>query len=225
VNRESKIRLIACCALVAATWTDLAVAQAPKPAVEPLGRLFFTPAQRAQLDVARKQKARTALTAEETTNAAPTPQTITYEGAVRRSDGKSTVWINNRPVHEKESGSGGVIVGGVRADGGVALQIPQSGRAVELKPGQSIELLSGAIEEKYTRKPVVDEPKSAAKPGAKPATEQKPANPALPEGAASERDREDQQRKVEEAMRVLQEAAAKSGTTPAPTVQEPSQPR
>jgi hypothetical protein len=222
VNRESKIRLIACCALVAATWTDLAAAQAPKPAAEPLGRLFFTPAQRAQLDVARKQKARTTLAAEEATNAAPTPQTITYEGAVRRSDGKSTVWINNRPVHEKESGSGGVIVGRVRADGGVSLQIPQSGRAVELKPGQSIELLSGAIEEKYTRKPAVDEPKPAAKPGAE---SKPPATSAAPAGAASERDREDERRKVGEAMRVLQEAAAKSGTTPAPTFQEPSQPR
>jgi hypothetical protein len=107
----------------------------------------------------------------------------------------------------------------------VSLQIPQSGRTVDLKPGQSIELLSGAIEERYRRAPTAPESKPAAKPGAKPATEQKPANPALPEGAASERDLEDQQRKVEEAMRVLQEAAAKSGTTPAPTFQEPSQPR
>ena len=104
MNRESKIRLIACCALVAAIWTDLAAAQAPKPAEEPLGRLFFTPAQRAQLDVARKQRARTTLAterAEEATSAAPTPQTITYDGVVQRSDGKSTVWINSRPAHEK----------------------------------------------------------------------------------------------------------------------------
>jgi hypothetical protein len=218
VNRESKIRLIACWTLVAVGWTGLAAAQAPKPAAEPLGRLFFTPAQRAQLDVARKQRTRTSLATESTeeTTAAPTPQTITYEGAVRRSDGKSTVWINSRPVQEKESASGGVIVGRVRADGGVSLQIPQSGRAVELKPGQSIELLSGAIEEKYTRKPAADEPKPAAKPDAEPA----PATAAPPESAANER--EEEQRKVEEAMRILKESAAKSGAVPAPQSQTPS---
>jgi hypothetical protein len=221
VNRESKIRLIACWALVAAGWTGLAAAQAPKPAAEPLGRLFFTPAQRAQLDVARKQRARTALateTTEEASTAAPTPQTITYDGVVQRTDGKSTVWINSRPTHEKEAASGGVIVGRVRADGGVSLQIPQSGRAVELKPGQSVELLSGTIEEKYSRKPAVDEPKPAAKPGAEP---KPPATSAAPASAASERDREDEQRKLEEAMRTLQESAAKSGAAPAPQPQPP----
>jgi hypothetical protein len=222
VNRESKIRLIACWTLAAAGWTGLAVAQAPKPPAESMGRLFFTPAQRAQLDVARKQRARTALAtegAEESSTAAPTPQTITYDGAIRRSDGKSTVWINSRPVHEKESASGGVIVGRVRADGGVSLQIPQSGRSVELKPGQSIELLSGAIEERYSRKPAVDEPKPAAKPGAEPIP---PATSNEPASVQRERGREEEQRKLEEAMRTLQESAAKSGAVAPSPPQAPS---
>jgi hypothetical protein len=213
--------VLALCALATTVVSGLAAAQAPKPAAEPMGRLFFTPAQRAQLDVARKQRTRTSLATEraEEDTAAPTPQTITYDGVVRRSDGKSTVWINSRPVNEKESASGGVIVGRVRADGGVSLQVPQSGRAVNLKPGQSIELLSGVIEEKYTRKPPVNEPKPAAEPSAE---SKPPADSAAPASAASKRDREEEQRKLEEAMRVLQEAAAKSGAAPAPQPQPPS---
>jgi hypothetical protein len=212
--------VVALCALAAAIVSGLAAAQAPKPGAEPLGRLFFTPAQRAQLDVARKQRARTALATETTeeATAAPTPQTITYDGVVQRSDGKSTVWINSRPAHEKESASGGVIVGRVRANGGVSLQIPQSGRTVNLKPGQSVELLSGAIEERFTRKPSAPEPKPAVKPGAELGTNAKPAaKPAAPERAVEGRNREErEQRRAEEVVsRALQESGdAKPGVVP-----------
>lgn len=137
--------------------------------------MFFTASQRAQLDVARKQRARTTLATEKTeevvTTAAPVAQSITYDGVVRRSDGKSTVWLNSRPVNDKEP-AGAVVVGRIRADGGVTLQMPQSGRTVDLKPGQSIELLSGAIEDSFSRKPAAQpEPKPAPKPApdAKPA--------------------------------------------------------
>jgi hypothetical protein len=96
--------------------------------------------------------------------------------------------------------------------------MPQSGRTVELKPGQSIELLSGAIEESFSRKPIQPEPK----PAAKSATDAKPAaKSTIPERAADERDREEQQRKLDEAMRLLQESAAKSGVTPAPLQSAP----
>ncbi|HKU71982.1 MAG TPA: hypothetical protein VJQ51_14205, partial [Burkholderiales bacterium] len=131
----------------------LAGGAAPVAAADaPLGRLFFTPSQRGSLDIARKQRARNTLATEKTeevSTAAPAPQSITYDGSVRRSDGQSTVWINHRPVSDKESAGGAVVVGKVRADGSVSLQMPQSGRSVELKPGQSVELLSGAIEESY----------------------------------------------------------------------------
>jgi hypothetical protein len=193
-------------ALAAPAFGQIPTKSPAKPAAqaeEPLGRLFFTPAQRASLDIARKQRARTAVasdnTAEET--AAPVPQTITYDGVVRRSDGKSTVWLNSRPVHDREPVGGVAIVGRVRPDGGVTLQAPQTGRSVDLKPGQSIELLSGTIEESFSRKPVAvkPEPKPDAKAAAKPATEGKPA--AKPDAAAAERDREErEQQRVQEAV-------------------------
>jgi hypothetical protein len=194
----------------------LAAVSAPLPvaAQEPLGRLFFTPAQRTSLDIARTRRARATLSNERTEEAAPVTQTITYGGMVRRSDGKSTVWLNSRPVNDQEPVGGVSIVGRVRPDGSITLQVPQSGRSVNLKPGQSVELLSGAIEEAYSRKPVQPEPKPAAKPGA----EAKPAaKPASPDRAAEERNREErEQQRVEEAVsRALQESAgAKPGAVP-----------
>jgi hypothetical protein len=160
VIRDSKITAMLLCAL--------AVPAMPVAAQEAIGRLFFTPSQRASLDVARSQRARATLATERTEEqAAPAAQTITYGGMVRRSDGKSTVWINNRPVHDNEP-AGSAVVGRVRPDGSVSLQVPQSGRSVELKPGQSIELLSGAIEESYSRRSVQQEGKPASKPATEP---------------------------------------------------------
>jgi hypothetical protein len=198
-------RALAFCAL-AATIAPAYAADAP------LGRLFFTPSQRASLDVARTQRARTALSTEksEEATAAPVPQTLTYDGAVRRSDGKSTVFVNGRPVNEKDSAAG-TIVGSVRQDGSVSLQIPQSGRSVELKPGQRVELLSGAIEESYSRKTVQPESKPAANPG----DGAKAILPASSESAGNEYSKEDQQKKkMEEAIRALQEAAKAAGSPP-----------
>jgi hypothetical protein len=219
-----KLRLLALwVALVAGAVPIQAAAQATPRLVEPLGRLFFTPAQRASLDVARSQRARATLATEETeetvATAAPVPQTITYDGMVRRSDGKTTVWINSRPVVDK--GPSPAVVGQVRPDGSVTLQVPQSGRSVVLKPGQSIELLSGAVEERFTRKPPAPEPEP--KPAAKRAAEAKGAKPAPTEAARAEREREDRQQQVEDAVRALQNAAgAKPGGATEPAPQGPA---
>jgi len=198
-------RLIVLFALVGAT-----APVAAQPA-NPPGRLFFTPDQRASLDRARAQRARTTLSTENTEqDAAPVSQTIIYGGVVRRSDGKSTAWLNNQPVNDREQ-FGGAIVGRVRPDGSVTLQVPQSGRSVSLKPGQSVELLSGAIEESYSRKPI--------QPESKPATDARTGKPVSPESAKAEEAREERQQQViEDAVsRALQEtASARPGATPAP---------
>jgi len=203
-----------CCSLAAAATPVAAPAQEERS-----GRLFFTPAQRASLDVARSQRARAALTTEKTEqDATPVPQTITYGGMVRRSDGKSTVWINNQPVNDREPLGGVAIVGRVRPDGSVTLQVPQSGRSVSLRPGQSVELLSGAIEEGYSRNPAA-EPEPKSKPAAKPAAGA-PAKAVSPEQRArEERDRDErEQRRLEESIaRALQDTAnARPGAAPSP---------
>jgi len=216
VNRESKFSLILFCALVAIAAPGLVAAQAAR-AAEPAGRLFFTPAQRAALDVARTQRARAMLSNEKTEQeAAPVPQTIIYGGVVQRSDGKSTAWFNNQPVNDREPLGGAAIVGRVRPDGSVTLQVMQSGRSVSLKPGQSVELLSGAVEEGYSRNPAA-EPAPKSKPAPKPAADAKAAKTAAPDNAGAERAREERQQQViEDAVsRALQEtAAARPGATP-----------
>ncbi len=194
-----------------------ALTSAPAPAQERLGRLFFTPAQRASLDVARSQRARTAVDTEKTEQeAAPVPQTITYSGVLRRSDGKTTVWINNQPVHDRDSAGAAAIVGRVRPDGSVTLQVPQSGRSVILKPGQSVELLSGAVEEGYSRK--LEAPRPEPKPAAKPAADAKTAKPAAPDSAAQREREERESQRLEDAIsRALAEtASARPGAAPSP---------
>src|SRR6185503_4409123 len=95
------VALAAVSAAAVAAQTEVKAPAAPQA---PLGRLFFTPAERAQLDVARMQRKPAAQTAAaaETVEAAPAPQTVTYSGIVRRSDGRSMLWINNQLVEEKD---------------------------------------------------------------------------------------------------------------------------
>jgi len=122
-----------------------------------IGRFFFTPAQRAALDAARKQNVRVEIGNEETEKqpttaapAAPLPQTIRFNGLIQRSDGKNTVWLNNKPV--TESTSGGLNISTSRSDPRLKLQVPESGRSMDLKVGQSAEIVSGTIEEGYRRR-------------------------------------------------------------------------
>ena len=187
-------------------------------AQERLGRLFFTPAQRASLDVARSQRARAALSTEKPEQeATPVPQIITYSGHIRRSDGKTTVWINNQAVHDRESAGAAAIVGRVRPDGSVTLQVPQSGRSVSLKPGQSVELLTGAVEEGYPRGI------EAAKPEAKPAATAGTGKPAPDRAAQRDREERETQRLEDAISRALTETASARPLAP-PSPEFPARP-
>jgi hypothetical protein len=181
--------------LVAVTTIAMpAPASAAQP--EPMGRLFFTPAQRSSLDVARSQRARTAVGTENNEQeAAPSAQTITYGGLIRRDDGRTTVWLNNQAVRDTEPSGAGAVVTRVRPDGRITLQAPQSARSVDLKPGQTVELLSGTVEEGYSRRPLSEsEPKP--KPGAKPVADARKGKPSPAEGARTEVEREERQQQV-----------------------------
>lgn len=135
----------------------LLIASGAAPAAE-IGRFFFTPAQRAALDAARKQNVRVEIGNEETerqpaapTAAPPTPQTVRLNGLIQRSDGKSTVWLNNKPVTEQNNA--GMNITTNRNDTRVKLLVPESGRSMDLKVGQSAEIVSGTVEEGYKRRP------------------------------------------------------------------------
>ena len=132
----------------------LAAIAAPSFAAQPLGKLFFTPAERAQLDQMRNQKQPPPVAkAQEPAPAAAPPQAqiLTYGGVVRRSDGKAVLWLNNKPVEESEAFSSLPVTGRVRSDGGMTVRVPETGRTVDLKVGQSVELGSGTVAERPPR--------------------------------------------------------------------------
>ena len=126
-------------------------------AAEPLGRLFYTPAERARLDTLRSQRNTAPPVAEQEPVAVP--EVITYGGIVRRSDGRTTVWINNNAINDGKDGDRSAVVSRVQPDGSVAVEVPQTSRSVRLKVGQSVEIGSGTIEEPYARSPAVATPK------------------------------------------------------------------
>jgi len=64
----------------------------PAVAVEELGRLFLTPQQRLDLDRRRAANIQEAMVVQEST--------LTVEGRVSRSSGKSTTWVNRVPQHD-----------------------------------------------------------------------------------------------------------------------------
>ncbi len=176
---------------------------APVLAADSLGRLFLTPDQRAQLEIARAQRDRRLPIAE--TEGAPTaapvpqgPDVVTYSGVVRRSDGKSTVWLNGKPVNERNRSQPEheVSVTGLQRDGAVSVAIPQADRRASLKVGQSLEVTSGAIEESYSRRVTLPRPAentSAAAPAAPPpaaAATTKPAGRPVRPSDAKESDPE-----------------------------------
>jgi hypothetical protein len=120
-------------------------------AAEPVGRLFYTPAQRAQLDMLRSQKSIAPAVPEQPEPVA-VPETITYGGIVRRSDGATTVWINNHVVNDGKTNDGLAISSKPRSDDRISVKLPQASGSVDLKVGQTVEVVSGAIAESYTRR-------------------------------------------------------------------------
>jgi hypothetical protein len=89
----------------------------PAPArAQELGRLFFTPQERAALDARRKARV-----PDKPAAANVESQRARVDGYVLRSEGKPTVWVNGQPqagearVARDKSGTGRVAVPGTKA--------------------------------------------------------------------------------------------------------------
>ena len=111
---------------------------------EPLGRLFFTPSQRAALD-AGKQIGKPRAARPVTTRR---PQSVTLNGVVTRSDGESAVWINGHETHGKSVS--GVSASTLPTDPTSAqLRFGGARKPVRLQVGQQLNPASGKIVETY----------------------------------------------------------------------------
>jgi hypothetical protein len=96
----------------------LCTAEASLAAPAELGRLFYTPAQRAQLESARAHT----VTHGAHPSQAPSPDRaappLRFDGVVTRSDGKSTRWVDGK-AQLGASGLAGLKPGQIRLDGRV----------------------------------------------------------------------------------------------------------
>jgi hypothetical protein len=99
-----------------------------------LGRLFFTPEQRSALDARRKARVPDKPAA--VVVASPTTR---VDGYVKRSGGRSTVWVNGESLPEGPSEA--------RLGDGERVSIPlgEAGRRATLRPGEVLDRGTGEV--------------------------------------------------------------------------------
>jgi len=103
-----------------------------------LGRLFFTPEQRAALDARRK--ARVPDRPNITTTVSPTTR---LDGYVKRQGGRSTVFVNGDAVLEGTADA--PVVDPERRGGRVPVTAGEGGQRIELRPGETLDRDTGRV--------------------------------------------------------------------------------
>jgi hypothetical protein len=112
----------------------LLLSAAPAPAEE-LGRLFFTPQQRAALERQRQ------LNIQETRQVIE-GATLSVSGVVRRANGRTTAWVNGIP-QEADDPAGGVRVRVDRNDPARATLIAGEETPATLRVGEAVDRTTG----------------------------------------------------------------------------------
>jgi hypothetical protein len=121
------------------------VAAAGAAAAQGLGRLFFTPQQRAELDARRKARVPDKPAA---VAVAESPSTR-LDGYVKRSNGKSTVWVNGDPVPlGKTSADARIYPSRSRTDA-VTVRAGEgsAARGIRLRVGETLERDTGEVQD------------------------------------------------------------------------------
>lgn len=122
---------------IAALLFALSATSTPGAAQE-LGRLFLTPEQRASLDARRKARVPDKPAA--TIVASPTTR---LDGYVKRSDGRSTVWVDGEALLEGEQGDLPRL--DAQGTGRVSIPLGEGRSRARLKPGETIDVGTGAV--------------------------------------------------------------------------------
>lgn len=101
-----------------------------------MGRLFYTPTERAQLESARAHKLTRSAPSGKADSSGSVPPPLRYDGVLMRSDGKTTRWVDGKP-QVGTPGVAGLKPGQIRANGKVyePYQVLRPTPAVPAGPG------------------------------------------------------------------------------------------
>ena len=102
-----------------------------------LGRLFFTPEQRSALDARRKARV-----PDRPAAAVVASPTMRLDGYVKRSGGKSTVWVNREALDEGGTDTPRLPRGN---DDRVSVPIGETRSRVQMKPGETLDRGNGEV--------------------------------------------------------------------------------
>ena len=106
-----------------------------------LGRLFFTPEQRAALDARRKARV-----PDKPAAAPAVEQPVTrVDGAVRRTGGKSTVWVNGEAIPEGAQPGGPQVTPRAANPSRVSVPVGEGAQRHDLRVGESLDRGSGEV--------------------------------------------------------------------------------
>lgn len=119
--------------------TAITLACTTSARAQELGRLFFTPEQRAALDARRKARV------PDKPAAAPVTETpiSRVDGAVQRSGGKSTVWVNGETIPEGAQAEGARVTPRSPNPGRVSIPAGDGPQRYDLRVGESVDRGSG----------------------------------------------------------------------------------
>lgn len=101
-----------------------------EPAAPELGRLFFSPERRQALERQRQFNIQEIRSLE--------GASLTLDGVVARSSGKTTVWVNGKPSTEKEAEQSGIHAQVNRRAPGSAVLTPGDENPTAIKVGEVI---------------------------------------------------------------------------------------
>ena len=114
---------------------------APGAGAQELGRLFFTPEQRAELDARRKARLPDKAAAEP-----PAQAPITrVDGVVRRAGGRSTVWIDGEAIQEGAQPGAARLAPREPGADRVTLPAGEDAQRPSLRVGESLDRASGEV--------------------------------------------------------------------------------
>jgi hypothetical protein len=118
-------------------FVGIALGAAASPcAGQQLGRLFFTPEQRATLDERRKARV-----PDKPAAAVVASPTTRLDGYVQRSSGPSTVWVQGESLPEGAQGTPRIDAAG----NSVSVPVGEAGARVRLRPGEVLDRGTGEV--------------------------------------------------------------------------------